>query len=472
MFQLPALTPFMIIATTIVVLMLVIAFYRNHKLVAVLSVAGLILAIASFLSLSKNLPYWADKMIYISNFNSFYILLTLSAALLINIISIGYFQKVDEQKEEYYILFQVAILGTMVMVSAQHFAAFFMGLELLSIPLYAMISYTRNNPASVEAAIKYIILSAASSSILLFGIALIYSATGTMNAMQIVAYLNTIQYPSSLFIAGLALIIAALAFKLGLAPFHIWTPDVYQGASSPVTAFLASVSKGGAFAFVVIFFTGLNIQAAKIVIPVLTVISALSMFTGNLLALRQNSMKRLLACSSIAHFGYLLIPVITGGFQGMASATFYLSAYFITTVGAFAIISILSSKGTEIDNIDDFRGLYFRNKWLAVVFAAMIFSLAGMPLTAGFMTKFYIVKIGVMDSNWLLIWLLIINSAIGLFYYLKVVFTIFKPDELQTKDTIIVPIGSSLVLAISFLIIIWIGVAPNGLLKTMQWVIK
>jgi NADH-quinone oxidoreductase subunit N len=190
------------------------------------------------------------------------------------------------------------------------------------------------------------------------------------------------------------------------------------------------------------------------------------MFIGNLLALRQNSLKRLLACSSIAHLGYLLVPIIIGGLTGIRSAIFYLTAYFITTIGAFTVIAILSNKGKEIDSIDDFKGLYSKNKSLAIVLSVMMFSFAGIPLTAGFMSKFYILLIGVVNAQWLLLWLLIINSAIGLYYYLKVVFYILKPlPKIQNNKSVILPFGSAIVLSISLLIVIWIGVAPNGLLK-------
>jgi NADH-quinone oxidoreductase subunit N len=269
------------------------------------------------------------------------------------------------------------------------------------------------------------------------------------------------------------MIISAIGFKLSLFPFHMWTPDVYQGAPAPVTAFLATISKGGVFVLIINLFAYINLQSGEIIVIALIAISALSMFTGNLMALRQNSIKRLLACSSIAHMGYLLIPIIIGGITGIRAAMFYLSVYFIATIGIFSVIAVLSKEGKEIDNIDDLKGLYLKNKWLAMVFVSMIFSLAGMPLTAGFMSKFYILLIGTVNAQWLLIWLLIINSAISLYYYLKVVFYIFKPAlENQSKENNLIPIGSSIVLAISLIIIIWIGIAPNGLVNLIHVMYK
>jgi NADH-quinone oxidoreductase subunit N len=273
-------------------------------------------------------------------------------------------------------------------------------------------------------------------------------------------------------LAGYAMIIGAIGFKLALAPFHMWTPDIYQGAPSPVAAFLASVAKVGAFVFALKLFAFLSIQSTQSMIIVFSVISTISMFTGNLLAIRQTSVKRILACSSIAHMGYILIALITGGKSGTQAATFYLTGYILTTLGAFTVISLLlSPDGKEKDHINDFKGLYFKNKFLAIVLAVMFFSLAGLPLTAGFMTKFYLIAIGLNDSNWLLIWFLIINSAIGLYYYLRVVFIMFKPIE-TVDNKIVLPVLGSLVLALILIIIIWIGLSPEILLNSISVILK
>jgi NADH-quinone oxidoreductase subunit N len=453
--------------------MLIASFFRNHKLISGLSLLGLVLAFVSLFNISQNLPVWAEKLIVIDQFAIFFMAIALAAAILINIISYNYFSKFQEQKEEFYILFNIAVLGTLVMISAHHFIAFFIGLELLSIPLYVLIAYTRTNKGSVEAAIKYLTLAAASSAILLFGMAMLYGVCGSMDTTVVSLYFRITHPLPPLALAGLSLIIVALGFKLALAPFHMWTPDVYQGAPSPVTAFLASASKGAAFAFALRLIAGTGIQSSGILYVVLAIISVLSMFTGNLLALKQTSIKRILASSSVANLGYLLIALIVGGSMGLKSASFYLAAYFLTTVGAFTVIGILSNEEKEADSLENYKGLYFRNKWLAIILAATFFSLAGMPLTAGFISKFYLATGAASASKWLLIWLLIINSAISLYYYLKVVYTIFKPSESeQLQGKIFVPIASSLVLAISFISIIWLGVAPAGLMKIIEMVVK
>jgi NADH-quinone oxidoreductase subunit N len=466
MSSLASLTPIITVAATAIVIMLISAFYRNHRLAAILSVLGLSIALMSVLLIKSELPVWAETFLFIDNFSKFYMVMSLAAAILINVVSFNYLQRHDEQKEEYYVLFNVAVLGTLVMVSSHNFPAFFIGLEMLSIPLYVMVAYVRNNAQSVEAAVKYLITAAASSAVLLFGMALVYAVSGTMDIIDISKLLSASNTVPMIGLIGFGLIIAALGFKLALAPFHMWTPDVYQGAPSPVTAFLASVAKAGAFAFALRLFVFMDFTTGGMMVWVLIGLSVLSMFVGNLLALRQNSVKRILACSSIAHFGYLFIALISGKGIGILSSSFYLASYFITTVGVFTVISVLSKDGHEADAIDDFKGLYFKNKWLGVVLATMFFSLAGMPLTAGFIAKFYIADAAVFSNHYHLVWLLILNSVIGLFYYLKVVYAIFKPaEDTVSNETIFVPVAGSIVLALALLATIWFGVAPEYLMK-------
>jgi NADH-quinone oxidoreductase subunit N len=471
MYNLPAISPFIIIAATTVVIMLLTAFYRRHTLIMSVTLLGIILSLYAAFFHTIELPNYAQGIIFISNFSSYFIQITLIAAALVVIVSHSYFKTTSEQKEEYYILLLCSVLGAMVMVTSQTFITFFVGIELLSIPLYVLMAYLRG-PLGVEASIKYLILASASTSFLLFGMALLYAISGSTNLSFVTYYLNNYSFSSALAVIGIAMIIVGIGFKLSLAPFHMWTPDVYQGSPAPITAFLATASKGGAFSFLIYLFANLNKDSAQTINIVLAVISILSMFVGNLLALKQTSIKRILACSSIAHMGYLLIPLIISGVLGVASSLFYLGVYFITTVGAFSVIAILSKEGKEFDYLPDFKGLYYKNKWLAVVLATMMFSLAGIPLTAGFMSKLYIIIAGVKGTQLLLVWMLIINSAIGLYYYLKVVYTIFKPIDETEQTKVFVPVSASIVLAISLLIILWIGVAPNELMTFVNYVLK
>ena len=228
-------------------------------------------------------------------------------------------------------------------------------------------------------------------------------------------------------LAGLVMIISGLGFKLAVVPFHLWTPDVYEGAPAPVTAFIATVSKGAVFALVLRYFTRIDIHAHTALFLIITLIAVASMFAGNLLALLQTNVKRILAYSSISHLGYLLVTVLASGPTAVTAAAFYLAAYFITTLGAFGVVAVLSRPERDADRLEDYRGLVWRRPWLAGVFTAMLFSLAGIPLTAGFVGKFYVVAAGVGSALWLAVVALAINSVIGLFYYLRIVVALFTP---------------------------------------------
>jgi len=270
--------------------------------------------------------------------------------------------------------------------------------------------------------------------------------------------------------AGMAMIIVGIGFKLAVVPFHMWTPDVYEGAPAPVTAFIATVSKGAVFALLLRYFTLVDVRLNGSLFLIFTVIAIASMFFGNLLALLQNNVKRILAYSSIAHFGYLLIAFLAGKEYAFMAVSFYLIAYFVTTLGAFGIITVLSGSQRENDRIEDYHGMASRRPWLSGVFIAMLLSLAGIPLTAGFIGKFYIAKAGIGSSLWLLVVMLIINSAMGLFYYLRIVVALFKePDgDEDSVSAINVSLSDGITLAVLTILLLWIGVYPATLIELIQ----
>ena len=463
-----ALSPFYIIAAMVVLLMLVAAFVRNHKIIASLSFLGMLMALITvFFHCSCPLPEWTGNLMSMDKISWIFLGLSLIGSMFVNVFSYFYFEKFEEQKEEFYILLNTSLLGTMIMVSASHFISFFLGLELLSIPLYVMIAYLRGK-SSTEAGIKYLTLAGASTAAMLFGFALIYAGSGDMTLYGLGDYFkNNTVFPAYVFV-GLALFIGSMAFKLALAPFHMWTADVYQGSPAPVTAFLASVAKGGAMVFLIRFFDVTALTSTNSIYVALGLIAALSMFTGNLLALWQTNVKRLLAFSSISHMGYLLIVVIAGTQAGINSAIFYLASYFITTIAAFGVIGALSGK-EELEKTEHFKGLYFRHPLLAIVLSVSLLSLAGMPLTAGFIAKILVAFTGAGTNNWWLVWLLVINSAIGLYYYIGVVSVLFKKQNEAAAEPskVKVPILVSIALAILLLALIGFGVAPGGFMGLM-----
>jgi NADH-quinone oxidoreductase subunit N len=387
------------------------------------------------------------------------------------VLSYGYFERHECRREELYLLLLVSTIGSTVLTMSSHLISFFLGLEVLSIGLYAMIAYLRGRRLPLEAGIKYLILAAASAAFLVFGMALIYSALGTLEFRGMVAVLSANNNLSrTLLSPGLALLIAGIGFKLAVVPFHMWTPDIYEGAPAPVTAFVATVSKGAMFALLLRYFYQ-TAQDGGAVFVVITLIALASMFAGNLLALLQDNVKRILAYSSIAHLGYLLVAFQTGGEVGVKAATFYFVVYLVTILGAFGIVTLLSNDGRDADRLEDYRGLFWRRPLIAGMFTAMILALAGIPPTGGFVAKFYIVAAGVAGGQWGLVFVLVLTSGIGLFYYLRVLVTMYsRPAEAASESLVdrVSPshAGSLLVMGLTVLQI-WLGVYPSSILHVI-----
>jgi len=382
-------------------------------------------------------------------------------------------------KEEFYIFMLIAALGCGVIVASNHLISFFLGLEVLSVSLYVLIAYLRAGPMDIEAGIKYLVLAAVSVSFLLLGAAFVYAYCGTMkfSAMNFSALTPSIG-KSSLLLAGVIMIIIGIGFKLAVVPFHLWTPDVYQGAPAPVTAFIATASKGAVFALLLRYFISANIFDYRPLFILFIVLSIVTMFFGNLLAIMQNNVKRILAYSSIAHMGYLLAALLAGGRWAIIAVTIYLLTYFITTLGAFGIITILSGKERDFDRLDEYRGLALRHPVLAIVFSGFLLSLAGIPLTAGFIGKFYIFTANASSGLWILLIALAINSFIGLYYYLRIIATLYS--HIQEPQTVsfesrLMPSFSyagGLVLILLVFLLVFIGVYPSPFLKIISGIVS
>jgi NADH-quinone oxidoreductase subunit N len=299
--------------------------------------------------------------------------------------------------------------------------------------------------------------------------ALVYADLGTMEFGQMAQRMASGRPHDTLLVCGLALIITGIGFKLAVVPFHLWTPDVYEGAPAPVTAFIATVSKGAMFALLLRYFYALGVGSNRQLLLVFTIIAIASMIAGNLLALLQSNIKRILAYSSIAHMGYLLVAFLAGGELAVEAVTFYLVAYFITTLGAFGVVSVLSGSDAEADRFEDYHGLFWRRPALAGVFTVMLLSLAGIPVTAGFIGKFYIVAAGASSAIWALIIILVVTSAMGLFYYLRIIAAMYASPE-PTGGSILprVSLQGGCVLAALTGLLLWFGVYPGPLLQMIR----
>jgi NADH-quinone oxidoreductase subunit N len=416
------------------------------------------------------LPREVPPLLVVDGLAALFTGLIIFSVLVVGLLSYIYFEEREENPKEYYILLFLATLGSAVMTISRHFVSLFIGLELLSVSLYALIAYLRNRNNAVEAGMKYLMLAALSSAFLLFGMALIYMETGSMEFTAIARALDTAG-ASVLFIMGRGLIVVGIGFKLALVPFHLWAADVYQGAPAPVTAFIATVSKIGVFAVLVRFAQAINLQQYELAVTIFTVIAIASMIVGNVLALMQQNIKRLLAYSSIAHFGYLLVAFLSGS-AGVAAGVFYLLAYSITLLAAFGVITLLSTRRRDADELSGYRGLFWRSPLMAAIFTIAFLSLAGIPLTAGFPAKFFILTVGVQQHMWLLAVVLVLTSVIGLYYYLRIISTLFAaPPLTPVKERTLHPFfyaATYASLVVLMCLLGWLGVYPGFIVDNVR----
>ena len=428
-----ALAPILMLSLTAVVLMIQASIKRDQSVAWVITAVGFLLTLWSA-SYARDFIQPVTILLEVDHWSLFFTSLILMASLVTLVLSKETFSSEGERKEEYYLLLVLSVLGAVVLIQSSHMVSLLLGMELMGVALYAMIAFPERGQLPLEGAVKYLVLSACASAMLLYGFALIYAATGELSYAGIGARaaLAYVENPM-LMMAGSAMVLAGIGFKLSVAPFHMWTPDVYEGAPTPVTGFLATVSKSAVFVALSRFyidgalyqFSGLNMA--------LVVLAIASMLVGNWLALRQENIKRLLAYSSIAHFGYLLVVLIALTYLEAdlvsQSITFYLTAYIVTTLAAFTIVSMVAGEDTAKQNISAFAGLFWSRPLEASALTVAMLSLAGIPLTAGFMAKFFVITVGIQSGLWGLLAVLVIASAIAIYYYLRIIFAMTQSAQ-------------------------------------------
>lgn len=475
--QLYALVPLIVIAVTAVVAMLAIAVKRHFALISSIATVGMLIALLMLSIVTPDLRQAAvqvTSLLRIDAMAVFAMVLLLIAGLAVIGFCYAYFKDREGENEELFLLLLTALLGSLVLVCSSHFAALFIGLETLSVSLFALIGYPLKQARSLEAAIKYLLLSGISSALLLMGMALIYAQCGELNFFGIGRCIAATSGTSVMILGGSVLLMAGVGFKLSLMPFHMWTPDVYEGAPAPVTAFVATVSKGAVFIVLLRFFLDAEVYIYSPLMTVLSIIAAVSIIGGNLLALLQNNVKRLLAYSSIAHMGYLLAAFIAGRSIApvllIEALGFYLVAYFITTLGAFGVVSLLSTPQREADDLALYHGLFWRRPWLAAAFTLMLLSLAGIPLTVGFIGKFYIFLAAADARLWTLLLTVIIGSGLGLYYYLRIIvmMSLSREDVVSYGEEYAPEWLSTATLAILTVLLVGFGIYPGPLVDFMQ----
>ncbi|MBK6357311.1 MAG: NADH-quinone oxidoreductase subunit NuoN [Betaproteobacteria bacterium] len=375
-------------------------------------------------------------------------------------------------KGEYYVLALFATLGMMVMISANNFVTIYIGLELLSLSLYAMVAMNRDSVVSTEAAMKYFVLGALASGLLLYGMSMIYGATGTLEITGIAERLYGGGVNKSVMVFGLVFLVAGLAFKLGVVPFHMWIPDVYHGAPTSVTLLIGSAPKLAAFAIVMrLLVNGLITMAADWQ-AMLVILSVLSMAIGNLAAIAQTNLKRMLAYSAISHMGFMLLGIVTGVVSGDAryalnaysSAMFYVIAYVLMSAGTFGMILLMSRAGFEAEEIDDYKGLNKRSPWFAGIMLMLMFSMAGVPFFIGFFAKFSVLQAVVAAGYMWLAIVAVLFSLIGAFYYLRVV-KIMYFDAPVDDTPLVAPMDMRILISANGLAVAFLGIFPQVIMS-------
>ncbi len=409
-------------------------YFGYVSLVGVLAAAFFVLYAPSAFDL-RSVAYSFNDLWVVDNYCRFFKLIFLLGTGLTILISISYAPNEGIQHGEYFALILFATIGMMIMASGIDLIVIFLGLELMSISLYVLCGITRGRMISNESALKYFLLGSFATGFLLYGVALLYGTTGTTSLKGLSEIIMKTGLQGHIEILGMAFLVIGFGFKIAAVPFHMWTPDVYQGAPAPITGFMSAGPKAAAFAaFVRVFATALpSLQNEWIVL--IWILAVFTMTVGNIIALAQDNIKRMLAYSSIAHTGYVLVAFLAAGELGTTSILYYMLAYTFMNIGAFAIIAVVGGKGEEKVNLQDFAGLGYSHPIAAVAMSLFLFSLAGIPPTAGFMGKFYIFSAAIQEGYLILAIIGVINSVISVYYYLRVTVVMYMKEPATTAKS-------------------------------------
>jgi len=434
---------------------------------AAITVIGLLASLVAALLLIDRGHTAYYQFAVADNFAVFFDVLFAVLGILAVAVSHAYLARRNFLQAEFYVLLLAATAGQMVIAQANSLVSIFLGLELLSIALYVMSGFARQDFRSQEAAVKYLLMGGFASAFVLYGMALVYGATGTTLIPAIAKSLGPGSSTNALLLLGILLMGVGFAFKVSAAPFQMWTPDVYEGAPMPVTAFMSVGTKAAAFAMIVrVFATGLPGLSGEWA-ALLAFVAAASMIVGNLAAIAQSSVKRLLAYSGIAQAGYVLVGVIAGGADGQASVLFYLAAYLVMNFGAFAIMVVLAGPDGDRDRIGDLDGLVYRNPVLGVLMTVFMLSLAGFPPSVGFMGKFFLFAAGVHHGFTWLVVLAVLMSVVSVYYYFRVVIHIWTPVE-AAERRLRLPAAAGLAIVAAGVLSVALGIVPAALFGLAQ----
>ncbi|GAB4212713.1 MAG: NADH-quinone oxidoreductase subunit N [Roseiflexaceae bacterium] len=451
-------------------LLLIDLFVDNKRVVGGLALLGTLVAAGMGVAQWGRSATTFSGMITLDNYGLMFNLIFLGVAALTILISLDYLPRHSIERGEYYVLILLATGGMMLLSQGTDLIVLFLGLELLSITLYVLAGFAYPRLASEEAAMKYLLVGAFAAGFLVFGIALVFGATGASNLAAINETLSRqplVAESHTLLLIGAALVIVGFGYKIAMAPFHMWTPDVYEGSPTPVAAFMSVGTKAAGFAALTRFLQVALPTQQEIWVPILAALAALTMLVGNITAVTQLNVKRMLAYSSIGHAGYLLLGTLAVGSRGIEGLLFYTVAYALTNLAAFAVLITLERRGEAAWSLDSFAGLWHRQPWLAVAMAICMLSLAGVPPTAGFWGKFY-----VFTAAWQagLAWLALVGvltSAIAAFFYLRVVALMFMREPSGEREPRLSG-GLSIGIGLATAAILVIGIIPAPVIELVQ----
>ena len=458
------ISPEIAILITAAVLILADIFVKKgrNSIMTAISIIGIMVAMLFAFNSARSLGVGFQNIVVNDNISFFFKIIFCLGTLLTIFASSNYVKRELHNIGEYYILIFIATFGMMVMASTTDLITIFLGLEVMSIPLYVLAGIGRDRPRSREASMKYFLMGAFASGFLLYGIALLFGAYGSTNLIEISHRVNIgVNYSQILSSAGLILILIGLGFKAAIAPFHMWVPDVYEGSVAPVTAFMSAGPKAAAFAALFRIFALFSPVISDKFSTIIWILAVLTMTWGNILAISQKNIKRMLAYSSISHAGYVLMSLLVGGEPGLSSGIFYLLAYTIMNMGAFSVIIMFTGKGEKRENIKDFAGLGYKKPFEALALTVFMLSLAGIPATAGFMGKY---RIFAASLNAGFVWLTIIalmNSLVSVWYYLGIVVTMFMTSSDEQKTEIVPSTTLMVAILIALFGTIYLGLFPD-----------
>jgi len=460
-----ALYPILTIVTGALLIILLEVFLKKEKK----DYLGFIAVLFLLASGAECIKFWNKGFSYfegnllLDKFALFFFLIMILTVIFITLISLKYLSLQNTNHGEYYGLLLFALSGMMIMVSSRDFLVIFLGLEVLSMASYALAGLKRDDEKSSEASIKYFLLGSFASAFLVFGIALLYGAVFSTDISTIMNFFNAETSLSLMGLTGMAFVIIGFGFKIAVVPFHMWTPDVYQGSPTPVTAFFSIGPKAAGFAVLMRIFFPFWKEAvnSEIFFHILWILSVLTMVVGNLVALRQKNVKRILAYSSIAHAGYILVAILAGDNSGLL---FYLTVYLFMNIGAFSAVIALSRKGKEFLELEDYSGIGFRYPWIGATFTVFLFSLAGFPPTGGFLAKFYIFSAAVHKGLVPLVIIGVLASLISVFYYLRIIIYMYMRKPTRNVEIFAYNPALFLVLFLCLYGVLMLGIFPGNIL--------